>query len=255
MRTLLYGYIPPVLALTLLLALAAPSAADLPNRLVSDDPDQPIEIEGGIAAVQSHFASPDLNGEKGLVGRMYLTVAVDADGTVSNVEVIRRPSTDGRSDALIAAYDEAAIHAVQQSTFHPAEKEGEAVASEITLWIQLRDAEPPAPSDTPDDENDAAVDQSFDIEGGLEALSDNFTAPSFEEVTLGGRIFLSLTVEADGTPSDVEILHRAIPSDAAQEKVDAHDNAVQEAVDRTTFIPATRDGESVSQTQTVWISM
>ena len=72
---------------------------------------------------------PDAARKDHLEGKVYLNVLVDAKGRVEKVEVLKSDAT---------TFNEAAIASAKEWTFKPALKDGEPVATRVTIPFQFR---------------------------------------------------------------------------------------------------------------------
>jgi protein TonB len=72
---------------------------------------------------------PPLALKMGMQGDVTLKIIVDAEGNVSRAEIV----TSGGAD-----FDEAALKAVKQSRFEPAQRDGQNVPAEFTYVYRFR---------------------------------------------------------------------------------------------------------------------
>lgn len=122
-----------------LVALAALGSASI-ARAQNDEVTAP-EV---ITHVDAHY--PDAARERRLHGDVTLTLTVDADGKVSQVDVAQSGG---------AELDEAAVFAARQWAFHPAKKNGKPVASRIKVPFHFAPPAPP-PEIVPPSKQEAA---------------------------------------------------------------------------------------------------
>lgn len=101
--------------------------------------DNPPELDGGMQALYSAMTYPEIAQEHNLEGRVVVQFVVDRDGSPSDVSVIDTPETgDDVPTEALDALEEAAIAAVQQTTFDPGRHEGELVDVQMAVPIRFQ---------------------------------------------------------------------------------------------------------------------
>ena len=170
-----------------------------------------------------------------LEGKVFLKFMVNLDGSVSDVRVLRGTEV----------FRQAAIDAVSQVRFKPAEHNGEPVAiwmtQPITFRLPKQQSTPPVPVDADSSE----VLEFFVVEVKPKVL--HAVEPVHPEEalrdSLEGRVFLRFMVNVDGSVSDVRVLRVIGPEVFRQAAIDA--------VSQYRFKPAEHNGKIVP----VWMVM
>ena len=133
-----------------------------------------------------------------LEGKVFVKFIVNVDGSVSNVRVLRGPEV----------FHQAAIDAVSQFRFKPAEHNGKPVAvwmtQPVTFRLPKKQSTPPVPVDVDSD----GVLEFFMVEVKPKVL--HAVKPVHPEEalrdSLEGKVFLKFMVNVDGLVSDVSVL-------------------------------------------------
>ncbi len=170
-----------------------------------------------------------------LEGKVFLKFMVNLDGSVSDVRVLRGTEV----------FRQAAIDAVSQVRFKPAEHNGEPVAiwmtQPITFRLPKQQSTPPVPVDADSSE----VLEFFVVEVKPKVL--HAVEPVHPEEalrdSLEGRVFLRFMVNVDGSVSDVRVL-RVIGSEVFRQ-------AAIDGISQYRFKPAEHNGKIVP----VWMVM
>jgi TonB family protein len=152
--------------------MTAPAAAQTPTKVT------PPVVVHHVDAVYPPSAVPE-----GKHADVVLTVTVDADGHVSKVDVVESGGGD---------LDEAAIVAARQWTFVPAMRDGQAVASRITMPFHFAPpAPPPEVVERPATESalptTPSVPEAPVPRNAPQPLPATTSAPSIEQVNVRGR--------------------------------------------------------------------
>jgi TonB family protein len=113
-------------------APASPSSAT--NDPISD-PDTPARPRGGMQAVYQSIEYPEVAAEAGIEGRVFVEFVVDASGSVTDA---RAMSPESREATSHPALQKAAVEAVRSVSFTPGRKNGEPVATRMTLPVTFR---------------------------------------------------------------------------------------------------------------------
>ncbi len=172
-----------------------------------------------------------------LEGKVFLKFIVNVDGSVSDVRVLRVIGSE--------VFRQAAIDAVSQCRFKPAEHNGKPVAvwmtQPITFRLPKQQSTPPVPVDADSSE----VLEFFMVEVKPKVLHPVEPVHPEEAIrdSLEGRVFLRFMVNVDGSVSDVKVL-RVIGSEVFRQ-------AAKDAVAQYRFKPAEHNGKIVS----VWMVM
>lgn len=124
---------------------APASSSSATNGSVSD-PDTPARPRGGMQAVHQSIEYPEIAAQAGIEGRVFVEFVVDASGSVTDARAI---SPENQEAASHPALQEAAVEAVRSVSFTPAQKNGEPVATRMTLPVTFRldETSDEAPSD------------------------------------------------------------------------------------------------------------
>lgn len=83
---------------------------------------------GGLAALTEAATYPNEAAANDITGRVYVQATVNADGTVRTAELVR---------GIGYGCDEEALRVVRNASFEPGQRDGEPVASRITVWVQF----------------------------------------------------------------------------------------------------------------------
>ncbi|WP_176521572.1 TonB family protein [Longimonas halophila] len=83
---------------------------------------------GGLETLTEAATYPDEAAANDITGRVYVQATVDADGTVRTAELVR---------GIGYGCDEEALRVVRNTSFEPGQRDGEPVASRITVWVQF----------------------------------------------------------------------------------------------------------------------
>ena len=172
-----------------------------------------------------------------LEGKVFLKFMVNVDGSVSDVRVLR---TIGSK-----IFEKAAIDAVSQVRFKPAEHNGKPVAvwmtQPITFRLPKQQTTPPASGDV----DSSKVLEFYIVEVKPKVL--RLVKPVHPEEalrdSLEGRVFLKFMVNVDGTVSDVRVL-RVRGSEIFRQ-------AAIDAISQSQFKPAEHNGKVVP----VWMTL
>ena len=170
-----------------------------------------------------------------LEGKVFLKFMVNLDGSVSDVRVLRGTEV----------FRQAAIDAVSQVRFKPAEHNGEPVAvwmtQPITFRLPKQQSTPPVPVDADSSE----VLEFYVVEVKPKVLHAVKPVHPEEAVrdSLEGRVFLRFMVNVDGSVSDVRVL-RVIGSEVFRQ-------VAIDGISQYRFKPAEHNGKIVP----VWMVM
>lgn len=91
--------------------------------------EQMPEPIGGISAIQSKIAYPEIAKRAGVQGRVFVKAFVDESGIVTKVELIK---------GIGAGCDEAAMSAVAQTKFYPGKQRGKPVKVQVTVPVLFK---------------------------------------------------------------------------------------------------------------------
>ncbi len=103
-----------------------PDAPDSQGRIELPEPQGAPKIEGGHQALQQELSYPDLLRKAGIEGTVRVTFTVDETGAVQRPRVTK---------SVHEALDTAAIEAVKNVSFIPAEENGTPISTQMTLPI------------------------------------------------------------------------------------------------------------------------
>ena len=106
-------------------ASSAPASASDSVHTQVDTEAAPI---GGLATLTEAATYPDEAAANDITGRVYVQATVNADGTVRAAELVR---------GIGYGCDEEALRVVRNASFEPGQRDGEPVASRITVWVQF----------------------------------------------------------------------------------------------------------------------
>lgn len=205
--------------------------------LAYDTPPEPI---GGFKAIQENLKYPESARNEKIEGRVFLKIAVNENGDVFKTELIK---------SLNANCDAAAIEAVRNSKWKPAQAGGKPVKVWISIPIifsltkkSIDVVNHPSDIDTTDP-NFVKFDIAPEPIGGFQALQANLKYPEKErQAGIQGRVFVKIAIDENGKVLETEILK------SLNENCDA---AAIEAVQKTKWTPAHAGGKPVK----VWISI
>jgi TonB family protein len=105
------------------------SAAEPPSNPSFQQLDKMAEPVGGLSAIMQLVSYPKSAKKDGIEGRVLLSMVVDTAGCVKNLEV---------KEGVRSDLDEAAVKALEESKWIPAQKDGRPVESSIIVPIQFR---------------------------------------------------------------------------------------------------------------------
>jgi len=105
----------------------AQKSAESPDFIAFDVAPQP---RGGLKVLQEKVYYPEMMQETGREGKSVVSVVIDATGAVKKVSIV--------SSAGNKAFDEAAIYAVKNTTWLPAQKAGLAVTTQVSVPILFK---------------------------------------------------------------------------------------------------------------------
>jgi len=91
--------------------------------------DEEARVDGGLQALHKDVEYPPSAARRGVEGRVYMQVVVNADGTVREANVTR-----GVNNAI----DDEALRVVEDAEFIPAKVDGKPVPSRTAVWIEFR---------------------------------------------------------------------------------------------------------------------
>ena len=177
---------------------------------------------------------PDKARKAGLVGNVFLRFVVNVNGTVSHINVMK-----GK-----AIFHEAAIDAISQCRFTPAEHEGKPVPVWMTQRISFQLPKPK--SVPPPEKGDAEAEKAFEIwEVDVKPVVTHSVQPIYPEWARfsGGRtgtVYVKFKVNEDGSVSDV----RPLKGQSIFIK------PATDAISQYRFKPAEHEGEAVA----VWMT-
>lgn len=188
---------------------------------VYDSVDEMPELIGGMAELVEHIRYPESARDAGIEGRVMVQFVVDETGVITSPSVFQSVHPD---------LDAAALAALEEVSFRPGVHEGEPAKVRMILPFSFV---------LPEEEHEAAdVDEMPQIEGGMASLIDNIVYPDeAEEAGIEGRVIVSFVVDSRGRVQNVTVHEGVHPL------IDA---AAIEAVEKTSFMPGTRNGEPVA---------
>ncbi len=172
-----------------------------------------------------------------LEGKVFLKFIVNVDGSVSDVKVVRVIGSE--------VFRQAAIDAVSQSRFKPAEHNGKPVAVWMTQPITFRLPKQPITPLVPGDVDSSKVLEFFMVEVKPKVLHAVKPVHPEEAIrdSLEGKVFLKFIVNVDGSVSDVKVV-RVIGLEVFRQ-------AAIDAISQYRFKPAEHNGKVVP----VWMVM
>ena len=170
-----------------------------------------------------------------LEGKVFLKFIVNVDGSVSDVKVLR---TTGSK-----VFQKAAIDAISQFRFKPAEHNGKPVAvwmtQPVTFRLPKQQTTPPASVDA----DSSKVLAFFMVEVRPKLMHAVEPIPHPEEAlrdSLEGKVFVKFIVNVDGSVSDVRVLRG----------LGVFHQAAIDAISQFRYIPAEHNGKPVA----VWMT-
>lgn len=216
------------------------------QELICDAEICPVPIDG-IESIQKNLVYPEHALLYGLEGEVILIAAVDKEGNVKDVEVVK---------GLGLGCDEAAQEAVKKTKFIPGQTAGKPVESRVTLYVQFKIFDRTLVAKNPDVLNaeknieiQAPTDNLTKTEilcdneecpypkGGLKSINDNLEIPQIaKRLKLKGEIVIEAEINEFGIVVDTKIL-KGIGYGC--------DEAVESALYRTSFNPARDNGREV----------
>ncbi|MXX12138.1 MAG: TonB family protein [Gemmatimonadetes bacterium] len=172
-----------------------------------------------------------------LEGKVFLKFMVNVDGSVSDVKVLRTIGSE--------VFQKAAIDAISQFRFKPAEHNGKPVSIWMTQPISFRLPEQPTMPPVLVDADSSKILEFYVVEVKPKVL--HAVEPVHPEETirdgLEGRVFLKFMVNVDGSVSDVKVLRVTGAEVFRQAAIDA--------ISQYRFKPAEHNGKVVP----VWMTM
>ncbi len=87
------------------------------------------EIEGGLPALYEHIEYPNQARVRGIEGRVFVKVIIDANGKVRDPKILKD---------IGGGCGDAAIEGIKKVTFTPGKQEGVAVKVEYTLPVTFK---------------------------------------------------------------------------------------------------------------------
>lgn len=216
------------LPLVLTIALA-PAALAQP---VYDTADPMPQLRGGLPALQQAITYPDDARDAGVSGRVLVAFVVDAEGQVTDAEILR-----GAHPLL----DEAALTAIRKAAFEPGRLAGSPVAVRMVLPVTFALSEGEDETDekalSETEGASDAVDEMPEVVGGLGAIAERIVYPPEAEAEgVEGRVFVMFVVDEEGSVTDAEVVTSAHP---------LLDQAALDAVLKTSFRPGRHAGQAV----------
>lgn len=109
--------------------LADTVCVDQPGEQVFSNPERSPSLIGGLESLLQRVVYPESAIRAGIEGRVFVRFVVDTAGVPDNFEVIR---------SLCDECDEAAINAIRESRFEPAQNRGVPIAECFTIPINFR---------------------------------------------------------------------------------------------------------------------
>lgn len=219
-----------------LLIASTPPPAATPIASGHQQSNGPVRIAGGVAAGQIiskvNPVYPAEAKEQGIQGAVVLHAIIDRDGTIKELAIVSGP------EQLQAS----AIEAVRQWVYKPYLLNGEPVEVETTITVNYslgNSAPPPTPQSTENTNSSAAG--VYKIGGSVRPPVLTYSRdPEYPEsaraASLSGDVIVSLIVDQDGLPRDVQV---------AKGMGNEFDEKAVEAVKQYRFKPATQNGEPV----------
>jgi len=111
-----------------------PPSKSAANEPISN-PDTPARPGGGMQAVYQSIEYPELAAKAGIEGRVFVEFVVDASGSVTDARAV---SPENQKAASHESLQEAAVEAVRSVSFSPGQKDGEPVATRMTMPVTFR---------------------------------------------------------------------------------------------------------------------
>ena len=181
------------------------------------------------------FVHPEEAIRDSLEGKVFLKFIVNVDGSVSDVKVLR---TTGSK-----VFQKAAIDAISQFRFKPAEHNGKPVAvwmtQPVTFRLPKQQTTPPASGDA----DSSKVLEFFMVEVKPKPMHAVEPIPHPEEAlrdSLEGKVFVKFIVNVDGSVSDVRVLRG----------LGVFHQAAIDAISQFRYIPAEHNGKPVA----IWMT-
>ncbi|MFC1543072.1 TonB family protein [Candidatus Neomarinimicrobiota bacterium] len=223
-------------------ALAGMNVRSLPY----DEPPMPI---GGFAAIMERVVYPEQAKAAGIEGTVIIQALVDEQGQVQRTVVLR-----GLPDTGL---DKAAVEAIRNTAFKPAQQEGTPISAPISIPVNFRlagtatenlqteaVAPPPSPEAGPTVRFIAYDTRPAPI-GGLEAIQQLVVYPEpAKSAGIEGTVIVQALVDENGQVQRT-VVSEGIPDTGL-------DEAAMVAIKNTTFKPAQQKGKPVDG---VWISI
>ena len=168
-----------------------------------------------------------------LEGKVFLKFIVNVDGSVSDVKVLRGKTI----------FHKAAMDAVSQCRFKPAEHNGKVVPVWMTQPLSFRLPKQQSTSPASGDADSSKVLEFFMVEVRPKLMHAVEPIPHPEEAlrdSLEGKVFLKFIVNVDGSVSDVRVLRG----------LGVFHQAAIDAISQFRYIPAEHNGKPVA----VWMT-
>lgn len=198
------------------------AVASKPDSLNRDYP----ELVGGfdaLAGIQKKIKYPEFASRKGIQGMVVLSLKVSEKGEIEDISVAKSTGS--------ASLDAQAVVAAQELRFKPALKDGKAVTASVQLPVQFK-------LDSGQKQDEPAGNNGPAIEGGMSALLKNLVYPEGAlKKGIEGTVLLTVFISETGDPMTIEIKKSVDPM---------LDMAAEEAVFKTKFVPAKKDGKPVA---------
>lgn len=185
-----------------------PDAVINKTEVISRVDTQP-EFPGGPEALHNDFLKKNYKMPKveGLKGKVYVTVTIEKDGTLSNIKILR--------DIGYGTGDEAIRVLKLSPKWIPAKRDNKPVKWEYSFPITIVTDEPYFPiSVVPNDDgnqvyNTAGLEVKPEFPGGLDQLykfiAENYKKPEGYS-QLKGKVYVTFIIEKNGSLTDIKIL-------------------------------------------------
>ncbi len=195
--------------------------------------DKMPEVKGGMVELQKNLIYPSEAKEQNIEGKVIVNVFLDEQGKVVNTKILK-------SDSKLL--EQSAIDALERTEFTPGIVEGKAVKTQIVIPIVFKFDGSSGKKESNHPEYLQDVDEFPVPVGGFQVIGQNIIYPKNEkEKGIQGQVMVLALISESGEVIKTEVVKSVNP---------ALDKAALDAINRTKFLPAKKDGSKVkSQVQ------
>lgn len=192
--------------------------------------DKMPEVKGGMTALLENLIYPAEAKEQNIEGKVIVKVFLDEKGEVANTEILK-------SDNKLL--EQSAIDAIEKTKFTPGMAKGENVKTQIVIPIVFK-LDGQGSSDNKENKYPKylqEVDEYPVPVGGFQVLAQNIVYPKNEkEKGVQGQVIVRALISESGEVIKTEVV-KGVNA--------ALDKAALDAINKTKFTPAKKDGKEV----------